>query len=113
MISFSKEEYKFLSVPVSQDSNYDELKALIVISRDIRVFCGDCSWVLSVVCQEKVFPLKWQQNYIKNNCDILLWTKPLLSVFKGRNSCRCIESMESLPVHRYSVVIFSYIGTLC
>ena len=45
MISFSKEEYKFPSVPVSRDSNYDELKALIVISRDIRVFCVDCSWV--------------------------------------------------------------------
>ena len=40
MISFSREEYKFPSVPVSRDSNYDELKALIVISRDIRVFWG-------------------------------------------------------------------------
>ena len=37
---------------------------------------------------------------------------PFSRLFRGRNSCRCfcVELVKFLPVHRYSVDIFSYFG---
>ena len=46
-------------------------------------------------------------------CMFSLVLKDLFSrLFRGRNSCHCVcvELMKLLPVHRYSVVIFSYSG---
>ena len=45
----------------------------------------------------------------------LLLTDPFSRLFRGRNSCRplChVELIKLLPVHRYSVDLFSYSGPL-
>ena len=35
---------------------------------------------------------------------------PFPRLFRGRNSCRCAAWSWFLPVHRYSVDVFSYSG---